>query len=68
MTFVFSPWYFVMIGLVVGIIVCLAVFFKMDKKDKNIIKKFVEETQKQAENEDGTDETSSEVEETAEEK
>ena len=49
MEFVFSPWYFVMIGLVIGIIVCFIIFFKMDRKDKQIIKKFIEETQKQAE-------------------
>ena len=34
MEFVFSPWYFVMIALVIGIIVCFAIFFTMDKKDK----------------------------------
>ena len=47
MAFVFSPWYFVMIALVVGIIACLVVFFRMDKKDKEIIKDFLEESQKQ---------------------
>ena len=51
MAFVFSPWYFVMIALVVGIIACLVVFFRMDKKDKEIIKDFLEESQKQVEEE-----------------
>ena len=47
MAFVFSPWYFVMIVLVIGIVACLFVFFKMDKQDKVLIKNFLAENQKQ---------------------
>lgn len=67
MAFVFSPWYFVMIALVIGIIACFIVFFKMDKTDKEIIKKFVEETQKQAELEAASEGASNKTEETASE-
>lgn len=45
MTFVFTFWYFVMILLVGGIVASLLVFFKMDKKDKVLIDKFIKEAQ-----------------------
>ncbi len=48
MTFVFSFWYFVILALVAGVVACIIVFFKMDKKDKELIKNFVEESQNQA--------------------
>ena len=57
MAFVFSPWYFVMIALVVGIVACLAVFFKMDKKDKEIIQEFIEKSQSQEVEGDSTKES-----------
>ena len=47
MAFVFSSWYIVAAILVVGIAVCLFMFFKMDRQDKVIIKNFLEESQKQ---------------------
>ena len=43
MAFVWSSWYIVMILLVAGIAACLTVFFLMDKKDKILINKFIEE-------------------------
>ena len=49
MRFVFTPWYFVMVALVVGIVACLFFFFKMDKQDKVIINKFLNEAQPQEE-------------------
>lgn len=47
MAFVFSWWYIVAIVLVVGIAACLFFFFKMDKEDKVIINKFLEDCQKE---------------------
>ena len=51
MEFVFSPWYFVMIALVVGIAVSVFFFIKMDKKDKVLIENFVKEAQTTTETE-----------------
>ena len=50
MEFVFSVWYFVMIALVVGVAVCITLFVIMDKKDKALIKEFVESAQSNADN------------------
>ena len=44
MSFVFSFWYIVMLLLVAGIVACLVVFFKMDKKDKVLIENFIKES------------------------
>lgn len=49
MAFVFSSWYIVAAFLVVGIAVCLFLFFRMDKQDKGIINKFLSESQIQEE-------------------
>ncbi len=51
MTFVFTFWYFVIFALVAGIVACLVVFFKMDKKDRELIKEFVNEQTQDAESE-----------------
>ena len=45
MAFVFSFWYFVMIALVAGIVACLVIFFKMDKKDKELIAQLVKDSE-----------------------
>ena len=45
MEFVFSAWYFVIIALVIGIVVCVFLFVKMDKKDRVLIDQFIKETQ-----------------------
>ncbi|MBE5741077.1 MAG: hypothetical protein E7351_00895 [Clostridiales bacterium] len=45
MTFVFTPWYFVMALLLAGIVACIVVFIKMDKKDRELIGQFVKESQ-----------------------
>lgn len=47
MAFVFSAWYIVAAILVVGIATCLFLFFKMDRKDKVIINKFLSDSQNQ---------------------
>ena len=62
MEFVFSAWYFVMIALVVGIAVCVTLFVLMDKKDKVLIKEFIESAQSNNESEPvkETENTSSE--------
>ena len=44
MTFVFSFWYIVMAVLVLGIAACVVGFILMDKKDRVIIKEFVDST------------------------
>jgi len=49
MEFVFSVWYFIAIALVAGIVACLVVFIKMDKKDKALIDKFIKEAEVQGE-------------------
>ena len=51
MEFVFTSWYFVMIALVAGIVACLVVCFKMDKKDRKIISDYVNSNKAAAENE-----------------
>ena len=48
MAFVFSWWYIVMAVLVVGIVACMVVFFRMDKKDTLLIKEFIQDSQKPA--------------------
>ena len=48
MTFVFSPWYFVLILLVAAIVASIIVFIRMDKTDRKIIDKFVKESGKGA--------------------
>ena len=48
MTFVFSFWYIVLAILVLGVIGLVIAFVKMDKKDRELIKDFVDETNKQA--------------------
>ena len=45
MAFVFSTWYIIVALLVVGIIACLGIFFKMDKKDVVLIEKFIQSQQ-----------------------
>lgn len=47
MAFVFSFWYIVMALLAIGVVACILVFFKMDKKDKEIIDNFVKESANQ---------------------
>ena len=42
MTFVFSFWYIVIAVLVLGIAGCVTGFILMDKKDRIIIKEFVD--------------------------
>ena len=42
MKFVYSNWYIVMVLLLVLIVACIVVFILMDKKDKELIKEFVE--------------------------
>jgi hypothetical protein len=49
MVFVFSVWYIIAAILFVGIIASLFIFFKMDKKDRILLDKFVEEQTKLAE-------------------
>ena len=49
MEFVFSFWYFVMIALVAGIVACVIVFVKMDKKDRVLIEEFINKNQSNAE-------------------
>ena len=49
MSFVFSIWYFVMLFLVAGIVASLFIFFKMDRKYKELINKFIEDSQAKAE-------------------
>ena len=49
MTFVFTSWYFVMLMLLAGIIACVVVCVMMDKKDRQIIKNFVKQNEKQPE-------------------
>jgi len=44
MAFVYTFWYIVMILLVAGIVACLTVFFKMDKKDKVLIDEFIKQS------------------------
>lgn len=51
MEFVFTSWYFVMIALVAGIVACLVIYVKMDKKDRTIISDYVKNNQAQAEQE-----------------
>jgi len=46
-TFVFSFWYIVMAVLVLGIAGCIAGFILMDKKDRVIIKEFVDGSNEQ---------------------
>ena len=60
MEFVFSAWYFVMIALVVGIAVCVTLFVLMDKKDKVLIKEFIENAQSNTESETEKENISSE--------
>ena len=50
MTFVFTSWYFVILALLAGVIACVVVCLKMDKKDRQIIKDFVETNKKNEEN------------------
>ncbi len=50
MAFVFTSWYFVLIALVAGIVACITIFIKMDKKDRAMIKEFVENNQSQVDN------------------
>lgn len=45
MAFVFSAWYFVILAVIAGIVACLLVFFKMDKKDREMIEKFIQDNQ-----------------------
>ena len=45
MAFVYSNWYIVMAVLLVAIIALFVVLILMDKKDKKIIKTFVESSQ-----------------------
>ena len=47
MAFVFSAWYIVAALLVAGIATCVFLFFKMDKEDKVIINKFLNDSQNQ---------------------
>ena len=47
MTFVFSYWYIVMAVLLVGIVAAIVAFILMDKKDKVIIKEFVDSIEQQ---------------------
>ncbi len=47
MTFVFTSWYFVIFALIAGIVACAVIFIKMDKKDREIIKNYVEQNQSQ---------------------
>ncbi len=47
MTFVWTPWYIVMALCVVGIVVSLVFFFRMDKKDRIIIDKFLKDSEVQ---------------------
>lgn len=49
MEFVFTPWYFVMIALVVGIALSIFFFIKMDRKDRVLIEKFIKESQSESE-------------------
>ncbi len=42
MYFVWSWWYLVLLFLVAGIVAMSIVFFKMDKKDRILMKEFVE--------------------------
>ena len=44
MTFVFSPWYFVLILFVVAIVVAIVLFVQMDKKDRVIIDEFIKDS------------------------
>ena len=48
MTFVFSVWFIIAAILLVGVVACMVVFFKMDKKDRQILDKFVKEQTEQA--------------------
>lgn len=41
MTFVFSFWYIVLALLVAGIVACVVLFVKMDKKDQVLINDFL---------------------------
>ena len=56
MSFVFSFWYFVIIALIAGIVACLVIFFKMDKKDSVLIDAFIN-SQQQANTEQPKQET-----------
>ena len=49
MAFVFSAWYFVVAALIAGIVACLMIFFRMDKKDEVMINSFIQENQAQEE-------------------
>ena len=49
MAFVYSNWYIVMALLLVAIVALITVFVLMDKKDRVLIKNFVDEMQKNAE-------------------
>lgn len=46
MAFVFSFWYIVMAVLAIGVVACIVVFFMMDKKDKELIDNFIQESAK----------------------
>lgn len=48
MTFVFSPWYFVLIILVAAIVASILVFVRMDKKDRVIIDNFIKQSTEEA--------------------
>lgn len=45
MTIVYSHWYIVMALLIAAIVALIVVFVKMDKKDRVIIKEFVDSMQ-----------------------
>ena len=45
MTFVYSNWYIVMAILLVAIVSLIVIFVLMDKKDKVLIKEFVDSMQ-----------------------
>ena len=51
MEFVFSWWYIVMAVLAVGIVACMVVFFRMDKKDSALIEQFIKDSQQPAKEE-----------------
>lgn len=47
MKFVYSNWYIVLIFLVIAVVCAVVAFFKMDKADRQIIKDFVDQSNKQ---------------------
>ena len=70
MTFVFSFWYIVLILLVIGVVLSIVFFIRMDKKDEVLINDFVKnstEPAKESVKENKVENEEIKVEETTEE-